>query len=1120
MSKFWKKVLSLSLVAFMVLSVVPQPVAAAQDSEGELVGTIEPPESVISITGGTHHMQGFTTDGNSMYWSFTDRLIKTDMSGQNKTEITFDDKYHLGDLAFYNGKIFGSMLTGTNSNWSACEVVVYDATTLEELARLSLDYVSELLPHLGNMKLNPDGIEGVDGVAIGKDSEGNLKLMVGAGITQGEAYKNQVILQYSLPTEVGEEYSVTYEKSYYIPTGNLLYGIQNLAYDATDNSYWLACYGDSGTNYESKDCLFRVSLKDDGTGAILGAWDNYTACGFEALGNDKYLSSRNGTSDAGETGEAVPAQYDEFEGVTYYDAARPAKTGIKGDANGDADLSVKDLVRVISEVNASDKKASTDVFNRWAQTKVEDTDVDYVCDLLLDGTDSSKFPTADQKVTKGTVMEMGIGRNSGDTITYTSDDSSVARVDKNGKVTVAGAGQTTITLSYTPAGSETAETKTCKVIVEGRNELRDETNAVVESAQSAIAQETALGRTVTEFVGNEYYSGVETGLDYAAAKAQYLADGSNRYLIARMYIPGECGWEDAMFGGPRMVDAYTTPAQMVTSDGWMNYIFDMKTMYENDSVTSFNTALKAINTPTDSKDGQYVVYLSSIGFADGTRVTDTSNGMNGVKIVTTASDAAISDHALLEELNDKDFISEVTATNTTWPTCRLPMEWEDIKANYDTTTGIGRYMKVRIYMPANMTWNNICCGSPGSGGIRIMSQTATSGGTWVDYVFDIAGNYDLDLWQMIGTPGGASQNEDGNVIFYVSDVQFSNTVEDFAYYNANGGHTPNNGELLTTESAGYAELADAVKAEINAKGSVAKVSKGNDDWFMAELPLDYYALKTAYETSGYTANRYLVVRAYTSNADGFTLYWGHSYYYNYAVSSRTLVNNKWVNLVIDLDKLYRSDITDFVSTFNITESGNQNDYDLYISELYLADENPLITAADTIHNYTDPAQGELLTSSDVEAIQTEIDAKGNVIKFKGTTGYDGGAYNAGLAKMPLSYYALRATYESTGANRYLVVRAYTTNAGEVPLAWGWVDPRPQNADTFATSSNTLKNGEWVDVVFDLAAIYGNTEDYPDSNTNYSSIISPMSDYTLETSTTEYDLYISDFYLTDTNPLSE
>ena len=83
------------------------------------------------------HLQGFCTDQRaSIYWSWTDVLVKTDAQGkvQAKREVA----NHHGDLCYADGKIYVAVNLGKFNQPPGKEdswVYVYDAKNLEERAR-------------------------------------------------------------------------------------------------------------------------------------------------------------------------------------------------------------------------------------------------------------------------------------------------------------------------------------------------------------------------------------------------------------------------------------------------------------------------------------------------------------------------------------------------------------------------------------------------------------------------------------------------------------------------------------------------------------------------------------------------------------------------------------------------------------------------------------------------------------------------------------------------------------------------------------------------------------------------------------------------------------------------
>ena len=75
-----------------------------------------------------YHLQGFTSDGEYMYWSFTDSLVKTTLSGTVIAQIhAVDRPAHLGGIDYHDGKIYGAMECGAEKRSA---IYVFDAQTL------------------------------------------------------------------------------------------------------------------------------------------------------------------------------------------------------------------------------------------------------------------------------------------------------------------------------------------------------------------------------------------------------------------------------------------------------------------------------------------------------------------------------------------------------------------------------------------------------------------------------------------------------------------------------------------------------------------------------------------------------------------------------------------------------------------------------------------------------------------------------------------------------------------------------------------------------------------------------------------------------------------------------
>ncbi len=89
------------------------------------------------------HLQGIAIDpAGDVYWSFTDRLVKTDSQGRKIAEVAA--RSHLGDLAWRDGKLYVAVNHGKFNDANAEHdswLAVHDATTLAEIERHALPEV-------------------------------------------------------------------------------------------------------------------------------------------------------------------------------------------------------------------------------------------------------------------------------------------------------------------------------------------------------------------------------------------------------------------------------------------------------------------------------------------------------------------------------------------------------------------------------------------------------------------------------------------------------------------------------------------------------------------------------------------------------------------------------------------------------------------------------------------------------------------------------------------------------------------------------------------------------------------------------------------------------------------
>ena len=244
----------------------------------------------LTQNGGTWdagHVQGIAVDraNGFIYYSFTDLLAKYDFEG-NLVGTLVGWTGHLGDLALNpaNGKLYGSLEYKADE---AFYIAVIDVAGVDRigisaatsplfqtvhLAEVGRDYAADMDGNGrfdGNIAETLDhryGASGIDGVAFGPrfgSHDGPQRLTVGYGIyshTGRSDNDHQVLLQYdvsewddlarplveSAPHTSGPDHA---DGKYFVRTGNTTYGIQNLAYDANSNRWFMGVYAGRKPHY-------------------------------------------------------------------------------------------------------------------------------------------------------------------------------------------------------------------------------------------------------------------------------------------------------------------------------------------------------------------------------------------------------------------------------------------------------------------------------------------------------------------------------------------------------------------------------------------------------------------------------------------------------------------------------------------------------------------------------------------------------------------------------------------------------------------------------------------------------------------------------------------------------
>ena len=289
-----KLILFFFLFAALILT------AQAQVSNASL------PNAIYSGKYGKLHVQGVVVDQSNgyVYFSFTNKLVKTDLSGKLIGSVT-GFVGHLGDLDFdpETGRIYGSLeykndaigkgiskaLGVQTTNENGFYIAIFDGAKIvrpdmdaEKEGVIRTVYLQEPVNdyeatvNMGTTtKPHRFACSGIDGLAIGpsfgQPNSTKKYLYIAYGV-YGDTSRNdndhQVILKYDLSKWSSYEHPLAQGKlhrsgpkkpleKYFVNTGNTNYGIQNLAYDASTGNFFAAVYRGSKPQYPNYD-LFVI----------------------------------------------------------------------------------------------------------------------------------------------------------------------------------------------------------------------------------------------------------------------------------------------------------------------------------------------------------------------------------------------------------------------------------------------------------------------------------------------------------------------------------------------------------------------------------------------------------------------------------------------------------------------------------------------------------------------------------------------------------------------------------------------------------------------------------------------------------------------------------------------
>ena len=259
----------------------------------------------LEVTRQKYHMQGFTTDGKYMYWSFTNTLVKTTMTGtvvaQKEVPIMSE---HLGGIDYHNGRIYGAAMGNSLKGdpwgqWTSFTVHVYDAESLSLVKVMRLDDCYR------DHAACRDGFDGVGAITAGVDAEtGEEALFIAAGMKNGAEITRQIVLQYGFDGKL--------QKRHFVPTGAVNIGVQNIDFDPDTHCFWLTTY-DPTEAYHVRETLFCASPD---LASVVKKYAFSTPYGFHCCGGGRFYASlqygKNGARGgfAYEVGEALLAEVD------------------------------------------------------------------------------------------------------------------------------------------------------------------------------------------------------------------------------------------------------------------------------------------------------------------------------------------------------------------------------------------------------------------------------------------------------------------------------------------------------------------------------------------------------------------------------------------------------------------------------------------------------------------------------------------------------------------------------------------------------------------------------------------------------------------------------------------
>ncbi len=217
------------------------------------------------------HLQGIAGNGvDTLYWSFTDTLVKTDAHGQVLAKV--EVPYHHGDLCLVGDRLYVAWARKFNQPaGDDAHVYVYDAGDLS---------LVETIP-LPEVPFGAGGIAYHDG-----------RFLIVGGLPKG--FEENYVFEYT------DDFR--YVGTHVIPSGYTALGIQTACWH--DGFWWFGCYP-----VEGKKGLLKV----DADFNLVGVYDVSPAIGLVGWGEGRFLMARHFGEEF--QAKAVPMVADEERGL-------------------------------------------------------------------------------------------------------------------------------------------------------------------------------------------------------------------------------------------------------------------------------------------------------------------------------------------------------------------------------------------------------------------------------------------------------------------------------------------------------------------------------------------------------------------------------------------------------------------------------------------------------------------------------------------------------------------------------------------------------------------------------------------------------------------------------------